>query len=101
MSQPTLHFVSVVIRSFWKCLKKKPANGQRHIDENTRISRVMTEMGLETEGAQGIGLFIQERASMNSKMARWGRTLAAPVSGMQTTNFCKLSSCPLTFIIIA
>ena len=38
--------------------------------ENTRISRVMTEMDLDAEGTQGIGLFIQERASINSKMAR-------------------------------
>lgn len=45
-------------------------------------SRVMTEMDLDAEGAQGIGLFIQERASVNSKMARWGRTLAAGAFGL-------------------
>lgn len=37
----------------------------------------MTEMDLDAEGTQGIGLFIQERASINSKMARWVRPHAA------------------------
>lgn len=45
----------------------------------------MTEMDLDAEGAQRIGLFIQERASMNSKMARWERTLAAEAFSLWNT----------------
>lgn len=58
---------------------RKLAKGGRHMDENTRISRAMTGMYSDIEDVQGIRsiTIIQERASMNSKMAWLVRALAA------------------------
>lgn len=41
------------------------------MDENTRISRVVTEMYSDIEDAVGLTTIIQERASVNSRMAWW------------------------------